>query len=41
MVLACRPAAEFNGVGSGMAGEIGGMVSHLIFNTVIDNYAII
>jgi len=44
MVLACRPAAEFNRVGSGMAGEFGGAISHRFFSIVnqliIDNIAI-
>jgi hypothetical protein len=34
VVLACRPAAEFNGVGSGMAEEFGGMISHRFFSIV-------
>jgi hypothetical protein len=34
------PAAEFGGVGSGTAGEFGGMISRLLFSiaTQFDNY---
>jgi hypothetical protein len=37
VVSAGRPAAELNAVDSGMAGEFGGMISHLIFDIVIGN----
>jgi hypothetical protein len=34
VVLACRPAGEFNRVGSGMAEEFGGMISPRFFSII-------